>query len=325
MNIEIEQAAVFTLYSTCEEVINPPCCLELSQQHTSLYLQKLLQRSFESDEARTAALSRESKLEEALENVSDNFFEQSLKIAQSWHEIMRENPDIPAADIVFSLSSIDGDMVFSALKLTRKSSFVHNGSNNQSRLDQIEGVLPTASGKPDEAFFVRLKDKALRLIEKKYEIDGHKHTYLSNRLIVCETNHSPKEALSAICKAAVEVNQQFYGQLGADEPTVAAAVIEEFKAAPQELSAQRVCEKLYKDLPHAKEAFQNAMNQQDIPFDMPVEISAPAVRRLEKQSLRSTSGVEIKLPVSLYHNQDAVEFLQNADGTTSLLIKNILI
>lgn len=324
MNIEIEQAAVFTLYSTCEEVINPPCCLELSE-HTQLYLLKLLQRSFESDEARTAVLSRENKLEEALAKINDEFFEQSLNIAQSWHEIIRENPDIPAADIVFALASMDGDIVFAALKLPRKSSFVHNASNNQSRLDQIEGVLPSASGKPDEAFFVRLKDKALRLIEKKYEIDGHKHTYLSNRLIVCETNHSPKEALSAICKAAVEVNQQFYGQLGADEPTVAAAVIEEFKAAPQELSAQRVCEKLYKDLPHAREAFQNAMNQQDIPFDMPVEISAPAVRRLEKQSLRSGSGVEIKLPVSLYHNQDAVEFLKNDDGTTSLLVKNILI
>lgn len=323
MNIEIEHAAVFTLYSTCEEAINPPCELEISE-HTATYLQKLLQRSFESDEARTATLSRENKLDAVLASVRDAFFESSLQLAQAWHEIMRENPDISPADVVFAFASIDGDEVFAALKLPRKNSFVHRVDSGQSRLELIEGVLPTASGKPDEAFFVRLKDKALRLIEKKYEIDGHKHTYLSNRLIVCDTNHSPKEALSAICKAAVEVNQQFYGQLGADEPTVAAAVIEEFRAAPQELSAQRVCEKLYKDLPHAKEAFQNAMSQHDIPFDMPVVISAPAVRRLEKQSLRSGSGVEVKLPVSVYHNLDAVEFLKNDDGTTSLLIKNIL-
>ena len=52
---------------------------------------------------------------------------------------------------------------------------------------------------------------------------------------------------------------------------------------------------------------------------------AAAVRRLEKQSLRSAGGVEVKVPVEVYRDESALEFIKNPDGTTSLLIKNILV
>ena len=96
-------------------------------------------------------------------------------------------------------------------------------------------VLPGTSGKADEAFFVDLRTNAVRLLEKKYEIDGRKQTYpgqpnpgLSGRAV-------PRgEKLSAIQAVAGEVNQQFYGNTGVDEPELAMAVCEEFYAARAE-------------------------------------------------------------------------------------------
>lgn len=324
MNIEIEKAIIHTLDALADDAVLAPVCLTLFEQ-TTQYLCKIAERTFESDEAKSAELHSDSEIAPLLFNLADTFVEKTTQIAQNWFRIMRENIDIPAADVIFLLLNIEGNEVFGALKLPRKNGYIHTLSNDESRLEQIVGVLPAASGKPDEAFFVRPKDKALRVIEKKYEIDGRKSTYLCSEILGCKSGHSPKEALNAICKAAVEVNQQFYGSLGVDEPAVAAAVVEEYHKAPTELSAQRVCQHLYKDLPHAKEAFEKVLSEHDIPFDMPVEINAPTVRRLEKQSLRSGSGIEIKVPVSVYRNTDAVEFLKNDDGTTSLLIKNILV
>ena len=57
----------------------------------------------------------------------------------------------------------------------------------------------------------------------------------------------------------------------------------------------------------------------------PCAISAPAVRRMEKQSLRSAGGVEIKVPVNVYRDESALEFIRNPDGSMSLLIKNIIV
>ena len=54
-----------------------------------------------------------------------------------------------------------------------------------------------------------LRTNAVRLLEKKYEIDGRKQTYLGSRILGCRAGLSPREKLSAIQAVAGEVNQQF--------------------------------------------------------------------------------------------------------------------
>ena len=90
-------------------------------------------------------------------------------------------------------------------------------------------------------------------------------------------------------------------------------------------SGQAICDKLYGDMPHAREAFTKALAEHDITLDEPLPLSAPAVRRMEKQSLRSAGGVEIKVPVNVYRDESALEFIRNPDGSMSLLIKNIIV
>ena len=71
--------------------------------------------------------------------------------------------------------------------------------------------------------------------------------------------------------------------------------------------------------------FTKALAEHDITLDEPLPLSAPAVRRMEKQSLRSAGGVEIKVPVNVYRDESALEFIRNPDGSMSLLIKNIIV
>ena len=91
---------------------------------------------------------------------------------------------------------------------------------------------------------------------------------------------SPREKLSAIQAVAGEVNQQFYGNTGVDEPELAMAVCEEFYAAraeeksragkPDPVPVQAICDKLYGDMPHAREAFTKALAEHDITLDEPL-------------------------------------------------------
>ncbi|MEG0877238.1 MAG: nucleoid-associated protein [Oscillospiraceae bacterium] len=323
MNILIEKAAVYVLDSLGNEPLCPQQCMEITDD-IEQYLASCAAKGFAADEARPCAMSRDSQLLPLLQDINSAFLEKTTQMADIWFDIMKENPSIPACELVFLLMQIEGEAYLSVLKLNHKSGYMFFYDAAGGKLSHCENILQ-AQGKPDEAMYIQLANNELLVLEKKYDIDGHKAAYIASKIAQCKSGMSAKEKLDVICEAAVEVNRQFYGSLGVDESTVAAAVCEEYKAAPEGIAASEVCSRLYKDLPHAEEAFQKVLAEHEMVFAEPVAISAPAVRRLEKQSLRSGSGVEVKVPVSVYRNTDAVEFLKNDDGTTSLLIKNILI
>lgn len=87
---------------------------------------------------------------------------------------------------------------------------------------------------------------------------------------------------------------------------------------------EAICEELYAERPAAKEEFSRLLRENHVELDDVVQVSPAAVRRLEKQSLRSEDGVEIKIPLSLYESNEAVEFIHNEDGTVSLLVKHLV-
>lgn len=46
-------------------------------------------------------------------------------------------------------------------------------------------------------------------------------------------------------------------------------------------------------------------------------------KKFTKQKLKTDSGIEINFPAHFYGNPDVMEFINNPDGTISILIKNI--
>lgn len=47
------------------------------------------------------------------------------------------------------------------------------------------------------------------------------------------------------------------------------------------------------------------------------------LRRYQRQELTTDTGIEIKIPMEQYKDTDSVQFIDNPDGTTLILIKNI--
>ena len=77
----------------------------------------------------------------------------------------------------------DGAPWLGILKLNYKNGYTHytetvEGAPVNSIIQQ-RACLPTQSGKVEEGALVDLTDYSMRLLEKKYDIDGHKEFYLS--------------------------------------------------------------------------------------------------------------------------------------------------
>lgn len=328
MEIQIHSAILHVLDTHSDQPVLADLLLEQDDESVR-YLTAHLQRAFSSEEARDCHFDETSPILEVLQMAQDDFISATRRIAYSWFELMQQWPAIPSADVLFVLAEIDDVPCIAALKLNYKSAWLHVSEHSggvANRLVRQPSALPGSSGKADEAFFAALNGSICRVIEKKYDIDGRKSSYLCRSLLHAVSGYSPKEKLEVVKAAAIEVNQQFYGNLGMDEPAVAATLIENFceeKDAPPP-TASEICEALYGELPHAKEAFNRILEEKAVAPTETVTIAPAAVRRMENQKLKAVSGVEIKVPVEVYKDPSALEFIQNEDGTTSLLIKNIV-
>ena len=94
-----------------------------------------------------------------------------------------------------------------------------------------------------------------------------------------------------------------------------------------------------KNLPLTPEAIRSALVQvAAVPFDdyveksdvldyaqQPVTVTPARIRRMESRSIHTANGIEVKIPTELLNEESEVEFLHDADGSVSLLIKNVIL
>ena len=175
MNIELIKAILHVLDPAVDAPILSEAILPPSEDALQ-YLAGHAAKCFASDEAKACTLADDSAFLPLLWNIEDDFEKKTAVIAGDWFRVMQENPAIPAGDAAFLLLEIDGAEYLAALKLNYKPGWLHycrmDGGPAVNEVVRQGTVLPGTSGKADEAFFVDLRTNAVRLLEKKYEIDG---------------------------------------------------------------------------------------------------------------------------------------------------------
>ena len=179
-----------------------------------------------------------------------------------------------------------------------------------------------------------LRTNAVRLLEKKYEIDGRKQTYLGSRILGCRAGLSPREKLSAIQAVAGEVNQQFYGNTGVDEPELAMVCARNFMRPARRKNPGRASRTPFPCRRSATSCTAICPTRGRLsPKLWPSMISRwtsrcpfrPRRCAVWKAEPAQRGRREIKVPVNVYRDESALEFIRNPDGSMSLLIKNIIV
>ena len=101
---------------------------------------------------------------------------------------MLQYPSIPAGDLAVVDFTAGGVPYLGVLKLSYKPGYTHQtrvlGNAQYSGLSPQRTLLP-GTPKADEAVLIDLATRRIRLIEKKYEMDGKKDVYLSTRVFGC--------------------------------------------------------------------------------------------------------------------------------------------
>jgi len=329
MEIIIHQAILHVLDTTLDAPVLSGGGMELTAEKTA-YLQNHIEKLLASDEIRQCRPLPDSAFRNELEHNQD-FIDLSCRIAGVLFDYMHAHTTIPGADLAVVDFTRDGAPWLGILKLNYKNGYTHytetvEGAPINSIIQQ-RACLPTQSGKVDEGALVNLTDYSMRLLEKKYDIDGHKEFYLSSVVFQYTQAEPEKKKLQAIQEAAAQAVKDAYEDEPHADAQVAMLIANQAADNDNQVSVEQVRQQLAEEYPLAAVPFDDYVEKSEVLEEAaaPVTVTPARIRRMESRSIRTANGIEVKIPTELLNSDSELEFLHDPDGSVSLLIKNVIL
>ena len=329
MEIIIHQAILHVLDTTLDAPVLSGGGMELTAEKTA-YLQKHIEKLLASDEIRQCRPLPDSAFRNELEHNQD-FIDLSCRIAGVLFDYMHAHTTIPGADLAVVDFTRDGAPWLGILKLNYKNGYTHytetvEGAPVNSIIQQ-RACLPTQSGKVEEGALVNLTDYSMRLLEKKYDIDGHKEFYLSSVVFQYTQAEPEKKKLQAIQEAAAQAVKDAYEDEPHADAQVAMLIANQAADNDNQVSVKQVRQQLAEEYPLAAVPFDDYVEKSEVLEEAaaPVTVTPARIRRMESRSIRTANGIEVKIPTELLNSDSELEFLHDPDGSVSLLIKNVIL
>lgn len=272
----------------------------------------------------------DSAFKNELEHNQD-FIDLSCRIAGVLFDYMHAHTTIPGADLAVVDFTRDGAPWLGILKLNYKNGYTHYTETVQgapvNSIIQQRACLPTQSGKVEEGALINLQDLSMRLLEKKYDIDGHKEFYLSSVVFQYTQAEPEKKKLQAIQEAAAQAVKDAYVDEPHADAQVAMLIATEAADNDNQISVEQVRRQLAEEYPLAAVPFDDYVEKSEVieHVEQPVTVTPSRIRRMESRSIHTASGIEVKIPTEILSSDSEVEFLHDADGSVSLLIKNVIL
>ena len=268
-----------------------------------------------------------------------SFIETSQAIANKLYIAMGEGLDIPAADLLFVTFQAEGTIYLALLKMNYKESYTHeitasdsedtNLNSNDSNIPVINtgivksrALLPSATSRIPEAVIINLSDYHIKLLEKRYEINGEKAYYLSENFLICHTNIPPKKKLNILTRVINNISNKYDGADLKTKMDTKSALQKEY-VDRKSFDVEEIGNKLFGKSPEKKSEFDEKMEQYDLQYDNFTFTNENTVKKLEKQVMVTDSGIEISIPMETYNKLANFEVQTDVTGKSTIIIRNI--
>lgn len=301
--------------------------LDLTTEFIRTYLSSKITK-LSTAQTKTGILAQESSFVEKLRGIPNDFVKKSQDLAQHWYDVYSQSEDAPSADVLFILYELDTVMHLAMIKLNYKESYTHYVDYEDeavyNKLIINRAILPSKSQKPDEGLTIDLDSLAYELLEKRYEFSGEKNWYFSDKVIESQPAPSIEENMKEIKKAVKRIGKKF----NEDEFELIASVKEAVYESIEEtgtIDNEQIAEQVFKENISARMAYQEEVNESKfVDKTTPIrEVREISEKKFGKQKLKMSNGIELIVPIEVYRNGEVIEFVNNPDGTVSIVLKNI--
>ncbi|MBM7636131.1 hypothetical protein JOC31_000950 [Streptococcus saliviloxodontae] len=283
------------------------------------YFRKKLTKVF-SDDAMRGQFSDENVF---VSYLTDDLMETSHRIAEVWKEEFVISENQKTNDLIFTQFDRDGQEYFGFLRVALKENLAHITGDSQSPIKLTQNILPSAATAPDEALLINRVNKQYYLIEKRIKHNGSFENYFSENLLQVQPEQSVKKSIKLVEQTAQKIADNFNQDDFAFQSKMKSAIFKNLEE-DQELSPEKLADQLFDQNLTARLTFVDELKEA---IPEPIQVKdidhSRQIKKLENQKLSLSNGIELVVPNNIYQDAESVEFIQNSDGTYSILIKNI--
>ena len=283
------------------------------------YLRKKIEHVY-SDEAKTGIFTEDSVF---LSHITKDLLETSITVANLWKEEFSVSENQKTNDLMFVQFDKEGVEHFAFLRIALRETFTHLGGQVDNPIKITQNNLPGFGTGADEALVINLQSRKYHLIEKRIKYNGTFFNYFSDNLLQVKPKSSPKKSIKALEKTAQKVAESFNQDDFQFQSKVKSSIFKNLEEN-DELSPEKLADELFDNNLTARLTFIDRVKEvipETVKFD---EVdSSRQKKKFENQKLSLSNGIELIVPNNIYQDAESVEFIQNDNGTYSILIKNI--
>lgn len=327
MEIQIEKAILHVLDKNSSMPIFSEGLVNLDDDAIYNFIAMNLKKMYDDNATKRGILHETNEFFDYIEGINEKFVEISKVIADNLYKIMINQDSIPSADLLITLATIDGRRIFGIIKLNYKEGFTHfvdyANSATSNKIIKHKVIFATEGQKTDEGVLIDLADFKLKITEKEYLIDGDKINYFSEMFLKCKPEMSKNEAIKIVNKVAKEINKKYFDSDFTKDAKVKETIYDEI----QETSKINICtiaKKAFENNKEIQEEYVEEVKKAGVKEEIVLTGEEPE-KKFSKHKIKTDNGIELSVPTDVYKNKDAIEFINNPDGTISILITNVKI
>ncbi|MDT2816077.1 nucleoid-associated protein [Vagococcus carniphilus] len=323
--MEIKKAILHIIDREAGSLICSQRELDLKEYAVKQYLDSVLKR-LEKAEFKTGILQETSEFALVLKNDELEFIEKSAEMAQMVFDSLSISEDAPSGDLlVVELEELNGVPKFGLIKFNYKPSFTHHVTYlddlMQNNIILNKTIFPSTTQRIDECCLINLETLELDIVEKKYSFEGQNRLFFTERFLQIDPKPTVTENLKIIKKAVKEVankyNEEEYVSMSQTQQAIFESIEEDGI-----ISKEKIAEAVFETNESAKQEYFDIIEQTKFSEEIPSNVPKYE-KKYSKQKFKLTNGIELSIPADVFKDPDLVEFINNPDGTISVMIKNV--
>lgn len=283
------------------------------------YLRRKVERVY-SDEAKTGIFEEGNPF---FHHITDDLLETSVILANLWKEEFSISENQKTNDLAYVQFLKEGVAHFAFLRIALRETLTHLGGEVDNPIKLTQNNLPGFGTGADEALVVNLESRKYHLIEKRIKYNGTFLNYFSENLLQAQPKISPKKSIKELEKTAQRIAETFNSDDFQFQSKLKSVIFNHIEEDNQ-LSPEKLADDLFDNNLTARLSFIDQVKEavpEPVRFE---EIDASRqLKKFENQKLSLSNGIELIVPNNVYQDAESVEFIQNENGTYSILIKNI--
>ena len=143
------------------------------------------------------------------------------------------------------------------------------------------------------------------------------------KFLCCSPKLSDNEKLKIIDKATKKINKQFFDE-DFDKAAKFKKVVSESLYETGTIQVDTIVEKVFENNIDIQNEYISEIQKEGL---VEKSISVPeklGEKKFKTHKIKTDTGIEINFPPSYYNNKEKIEFINNPDGTISIIIKNVV-